>query len=157
MNATFVLVRSHSPIFFPVSFPPPPPNRSLLRVWPGVVAALRRGAQTRPLPLLSASSPASKRNVRRNDPSLNIARENSANPPEAANRKKKKRAEWVIRGTFAERREAALCGNRRRSSSSRRRPAPAPFPATSWRTSPLPQTTGVTTARTITTTAISPP
>lgn len=55
MNATFVLDRSHSakcPLF-PL---PSPPNRSVLRVWSGVQAVLRRGAPSRsnrPIGLLS--------------------------------------------------------------------------------------------------------
>lgn len=98
MNATFVLVRSHSPIIFSAPFTPPPPNRSVLRVCSGVQAALRQGAPRRPLGR-EPSSPSRHlsdvknigRNVRHVD-LLNNARGNSANPPKRAEKRRGKKS-----------------------------------------------------------------
>lgn len=159
MNATFVLVRSHSPIFCFVSFTPPPPNRSVLRVCSGVQAALRQGAPSRPV----GREPSSPFYLLSD---IQISGETSATlifktmrgeivQIHLRERKKSSRVSHLRQV----RRKTRVGVLRKQETELQQRASPlaSAFSRHIVTHIPLPQTTGVTTARTITTTTISPP
>lgn len=140
-----------------------PPNRSVLRVWSGVQAALRRGAPSRssgpigffppnrlPLSLLRRISSGEKPSPHWSS----NAQANSANPPEGITKTR-----WVFCGAIVPDRTLRVSFSEETGHAT---PAagvtlyPRLFPPHCDAHSP-PPTTGVTTAPTITTTAISPP
>lgn len=158
MNATFVLVRSHSPIFFFVSFTPPPPNRSVLRVCSGVQAALRQGAPSRPVGR-EAPSPfylLSDVQMSGETSATLIFKTMRGEIVQIHLRERKKSRVSHLRQVRRKTRVGVL---RKQETELQQQASPlaSAFSRHIVTHIPLPQTTGVTTARTITTTTISPP
>lgn len=155
------VIRREFALFYPLSLSLPFPNRSVLRVWSGVQAALRRvrtraeGSRGRsgffffwthrPLSHLRRFFKLrEERNILHSILLIIIKKKTNAQAYSAKEntwgRNEKAHDQFSAERPFRikKRRESAFWGNRRCNLSSRRHPLPVPFPATSWRTFPSP-------------------